>query len=260
MQVYVELALLENFCMDFTLLYCAKLVCKNRASFWRVAFAAAIGACFAVVFPLFKLKGVWAVTVKLISGAAICALAGKFKGFKAYFKLTGVFCAFTFVLGGAMIAIFSLAGLEYTGGTGYTLSSVPIGIPLFGALILIICARKIAKKLKKADKTTVNCRIFSGGKSVELSGFFDSGNSVYSSGRPVSVIPLTAALKIVDESLLNEEVKIHTVAGSKKIKIFTADKIEIYSGEKTETVKDVKIGISPRPVGGAVLHPDLLEE
>ena len=66
MQVYVELALLENFCMDFTLLYCAKLVCKNRASFWRVAFAAAIGACFAVVFPLFKLKGVWAVTVKLI--------------------------------------------------------------------------------------------------------------------------------------------------------------------------------------------------
>lgn len=260
MRVYVELALLENFCMDFTLLYCAKLVCKNRASFYRVAFAAAAGACFAVVFPLFSLKGAWAAVVKLVSGAAICLLAGKFKGVKAYLKLTAVFCAFTFVLGGAMIAIFSLTKTSFSHGSGYVISSVPVGIPLFGALILIICARKIAKRLKKADKSTVSCRIFSGGKSVFLSGFFDSGNSVYCSGRPVSVIPLTAALKIIDESAIDGEVKIHTVAGSKKIKIFTADKIEIYSGEKTETVKDVKIGISPRPVKGAVLHPDLLEE
>lgn len=260
MRVFVELALLENFCMDFTLLYCAKILCGNNASFRRVAAAAAAGACFAVAFPLFPLKGAWAVAVKIISGAAICALAGKFKGFKAYFKLTAIFFAFTFVLGGAMLAVFSLAGLSYESGAGYILSSVPVGIPLFGALLLIICARKIAKRLKKTDKSTVSCRIYSGEKSVALSGFFDSGNSVYSAGKPVSVIPLAAALKIIDESRIKEEVKIHTVAGSRRLKVFTADKIEIYSGEKTETVKDVKIGISPHATGAAVLHPDLLEE
>lgn len=246
--------------MDFTLLYCAKLVCKNPASVWRVIVASALAACFAVVFPLLGLKGAWAAVVKIASGLIICLFGGKFKGIKAYLKLSAVFFAFTFVLGGSLIAIFSLAGQNFEAGAGYILSSVPIGIPLFGALILIVCAKKIAQRLKKTDKATVECKIYSGEKCVRLSGFYDSGNKVYLSGQPVSVIPLISAMKIIDAGSIKDEVKIHTVAGSKKIKVFTADKIEIYNGEKLNVVKDVKIGISPRASGGAVLHPDLLEE
>ena len=259
MQVFVEFALAENFCMDFTLLYCAKLVTKNTAGIFKIAIASALGACFAVVFPLFNLGGVWAIIIKIISGLAICGIAGKFKSFKAYFKMTAAFLGFTFVLGGALIAVFSLTGSSYSAGQGYILSSVPIGIPAFGALILIIGARKLGARLKKIDKTEVTCKIYSGEKSVQLSGFFDSGNKVYHLGQPVSVIPLKDALKIVDESRIKESVKIHTVAGSKKLKIFTADKIEIYSGDKVSVVEKVKIGISPRALGGAVLHPDISE-
>ena len=65
MQVYVELALLENFCMDFTLLYCAKLVSKNRAHVLRLVIASVFGACFAVVFPLFKSGSVLSVIIKI---------------------------------------------------------------------------------------------------------------------------------------------------------------------------------------------------
>ncbi len=256
----MELALLENFCMDFTLLYCAKLVCKNPSHVARIALASVFGACFAVAFPLFKLGGVAAVCVKLLSGLIICFLCGKFKSFKAYFKMTAVFTAFTFVLGGALLAVFSLAGLDYASGSGYILSSVPLGIPAFGALALIIAARKLAARLKKTDKSQVSCKIYSGEKSIELSGFFDSGNKVSHMGRPVSVIPLTAALKLVDESRIKKTVKIHTVAGSKKLKIFTADKIELNYGESTCTVKNVIIGISPHAAGAAVLHPDLMED
>ncbi|MDE5942952.1 MAG: sigma-E processing peptidase SpoIIGA [Clostridia bacterium] len=259
MQVYVELAVAENFCMDFTLLYCAKLVCKNSASVLRVVTASAAGACFAVVFPLFRLGAILSVVIKLLSGLIICLLAGKYKSFKAYVKMSALFLAFTALLGGALIGVFALTGMDYLQGGGYVLSSVPIGIPLFAALLILMFARKLAAKLKKVGKTTVKCKIFSGEKCVEISGFFDSGNKVYYSGQPVSVIPLTAALKIVDAVGIKEAVKIHTVAGSKKLKIFTADKVEIYGGEKTEVVKNVKIGISPTACG-AVLHPDLMEE
>ena len=67
-------------------------------------------------------------------------------------------------------------------------------------------------------------------------------------------------MKIIDESRIKDSVKIHTVAGSKKLKIFTADKIEISAGDKINTVKDAIIGISPYAASGAVLHPDILEE
>ncbi len=259
MQVYVELALLENFCMDFTLLYCAKLVAKNRAHILRLVVASAFGACFAVVFPLFRLHTALSVIIKILSGLIICLFAGKFRSFKAYVKLTALFLAFTFVLGGALIAVFSLAGISYQADSGYILSSIPIGIPLFCALLLIIGARKISAKLKRTDNTEVACTIAKGGKEVSLNGFFDSGNKVYYLGQPVCVIPLSIASKIIDETCIETCVKIHTVAESKKLKVFTADKLEIIRGEDKKIHTGVKIAITPLS-DRAILHPDFLEE
>lgn len=259
MQVYVELALLENFCMDFTLLYCAKVVVKNPAHIFRVVIASVFGACAAVVIPLFNLSGALSVVIKLLSGLIICAVAGKFAHIKAYIKLTAVFFAFTALLGGALIAIFSLAGIKYEAGSGYVLSSIPVGIPLFGALLLIIAARKIAARLKKTDKTEVACAVYKDNKKVSIAGFFDSGNKVYYSGQPVCVIPLSAAEKIIDETCIETYVKIHTVAESKKLKVFTADKLEIRKGEKVNSYKGVKIAVTPY-ADKAILHPDYMEE
>lgn len=245
--------------MDFVLLYCAKLVSKNPAHIFRTVIASGLGACFAAVFPLFGFGAVWGTVLKIASGLIICLICGKFVGFKAYFKLAFFFLAFTFLLGGALIAVFQLAGWDYSAGEGYYLSSVPIGIPLFCALMLVIAARKIAARLKRVERSAVRVKIYSGAKFTELNGFYDSGNRVYSYSRPVSVIPLSAAAKIIEAGGIKEEVKIHTVAGSKKIKIFTADKVEIYDGENTGILKNVIFGISPYAAGDAVLHPDLKE-
>ncbi len=260
MQVYIELAVLENFCMDFTLLYSARVATKNPTPFWQISIAAVLGAAFAVAFPLFKLGAVWAVTVKVASGFLICLAAGRFKGIKSYLKFSFAFLIFTALLGGAMIGVFSLAGLDYAAGEGFILSKIPIGIPLFGALLIIIGAKKLAARLKKSVKDTVTMRLFVGGECAEVKGFFDSGNKVYCRGAPVSIIPKEVAEKIVDESCIKDGVKIHTVAGSKIIKIFTADKIEIDFGEKKNNYSKVKIGISPQRINTAVLHPDLLED
>lgn len=260
MQVYIELAILENFCMDFTLLYCAKLTSKNLAGWKRIAVASVIGACFAVVFPLINLNAVWSVVVKILSGLLICLFGGKFPSAKSYIKFTFAFLAFSAVLAGALVGIFSLAGIEYVEGGGFILSSVPIGIPLFGGLLLILAARALKYKLSKTGKNAVNCHIYAGQSKVSLSGFFDSGNKVYHHGSPVSVIPEEVAKKLVDVGGIKDGVKIHTVAGSKIIKVFTADKLEIDTGEKIIACRGVKIGVSVAPITGAVLHPDILED
>ena len=259
MWVYVELALLENFCMDFTLLYCAKSVAKNSAGWKRISLASALGACFAVVFPLFKLPAAAAVILKIISGLAICFVAGKYKSFKGYVKLTAAFLVFSALLAGALIGIFSLAGISYAQGGGFILSSVPIGIPMFGALMLVIAARVIKNKFSKGSKKEVACRISAGQAEVSLTGFFDSGNKVYHKGVPVSVIPESTAKKLVDLEGIIDGVKIHTVAGSKTIKVFTADRLDIDFGDRVQSFKGVKMGVSIAPINCAVLHPDILE-
>lgn len=260
MQVYVELALLENFCMDFTLLYCAKLASKNTAGRKRVAVASALGACFAAAFPLFGLKSFWAAAVKILSGLVICLLAGKFRSVKDYLKFTAVFMAFSAALAGALIGIFSLAGIAYAEGGGYILSSVPVGIPLFGALCLVGVARALKNKFAKRGKTEVGCRIYLGDKSVSLPAFYDSGNKVFFCGEPVSVIPEASAKKLISTEGIKQGVKIHTVAGSKVMKVFPADKIEVDDGQKISTFYGVKIGVSIAEINCAVLHPDLSED
>lgn len=260
MQVFVELAIAENFCMDFTLLYCAKAAVKNPCGVFRIAVASALGACFAVVFPLFALSGAWAQVIKILAGGALCLIAGKFNSVKGYLKFTTVFLIASFALGGLLIGIFSLADVAYDEGGGVILSSVPVGIPLFFALVFVVAVRRIARKMiANHAKIEVNLRIFVGEKCVSAVGFYDSGNKVYDFGQPVSVVPRFVAEQLVEVEGIKTFTKIHTVAGSRKIAVFTADKIEIDEGEKTRTLKKVRLGVAPNAIAQAVLHPDLAE-
>ncbi len=260
MQVYVELALAENFCMDFVLFCGAKAFCKNPCGLLRIAASSVLGACFAVAFPLFGLNGFWAIAVKLASGAALCAVAGRYKSVKGYLKFTLAFLVISFAVGGALLGIFSLAGVSYEEGGGFLISSVPVGIPLFAALLFALAIKRIRSKFAlKHAKNSVICRIYAGENSVEGTGFYDSGNKVYHLGAPVSVIPKPLAEKIVDLEGIKTFTKIHTVAGSRKMAVFTADRIEIDDGENKTVINKVKIGVSPNGISRVVLHPDIAE-
>lgn len=260
MEVYVEYALAENFCMDFCLLYAAKRAAKSRASLGRAAAGSALGACFAVFFPLMGLSGAAAVAVKAAAGIALCAAACLPCGIRPFAKFCAAFFALAFVLGGGLLALFSLADISYAAGGGIILSSVPVGIPLFGALCLAVAVGKVASSmLARRAKSSVVCRIYAGQRSVKVAAFFDSGNRVYRRGRPVSVLPSSVARKITDADGIKTYVLVHTVAGDRELPVFTADKVEIDYGEKVITLKGADFCISDAARGRAVLHPDLAE-
>lgn len=259
MQIYVEFALLENFCMDFALLCAAKVAVKNPCGYLRIALASALGAAFAVCFPLFKLSGVLAVVVKIASGFLIVAVAGKFSSFKGFLKLAVAFTVATFVTGGALIAVFSLTGVSYTDGGGYLLSSVPVGIPLFAAVCLIIVIKKLAAKRVANRVIQAKCKIYYNGKSTVCGAFYDSGNKVYYDGVPVTVAPKHVALQLIDFTRIKTFALVHTVAGEGKLPLFTADKIEIDDGKSVIVKRGVLIGVSPKHINKVVLHPDLSE-
>ena len=260
MEVYIEYALAENFCMDFCLLYAAKAACKNRAGLWRISIAAALGACFAVLFPLFGISGWLSVVIKIISGALLCLAAGAFSSVRGYLKFTAVFTALTFALGGALIAVFSLSNINYSSGGGVILSSVPVGIPLFAALMLVLAVAKIARRfVSKNSNIAVTCCIYAGQSSVSVPAFFDSGNKVYRHGSPVSVLPQSYAQKLIDVKGIKTFVTVHTVAGGKKLPVFTADKVEIHCGEKVISLRGVTFCVAEGSRSTAVLHPDLAE-
>ena len=252
--------------MDFTLLYAVKGVTKNTCSRRRIALAAAAGACFAVVYPLMGIESALAqVALKLVSGAAMCAVGGRFSRFSGYIKFTALFMAATFVVGGALIALFSLTGAQYAQGGGYLgggylVSSVPVGIPLFAALIFFLAVRRAALKFMSAHCLgTVRCRVTVGDRVAECPAFYDSGNRVRYGGVPVSVAPVELAQKLTDVESIKSCVEIHTVSGRAKLPVFRADSVEIDDGRHRRTLSGVLIGVSPQRIQKLVLSPDLAE-
>ncbi len=245
--------------MDFTLLYCAKAATKNPAKYFRLFASAVLGASFAVVYPLFGVGGAAGIAIKLACGAAMCALAGKYQSFKGYVKFTAVFAAVTFALGGGLIAIFSLAGVAYKEGSGFLLSSVPVGIPAFFALASAILIKKLKSKVVANRNVAATCKFYSGGKCAVCAGFYDSGNKVYCKGAPVTIVPQGVAEKLTEVACIKTCVDIHTVAGKSLIKVFTADKVEIDDGKSVITRSNVMLGVAPHGGKKVVLHPDLSE-
>lgn len=245
--------------MDFILLTSAKRVTKNTASYFRIAFSSALGACFAIAFPLFGLEGALGILVKIAFGFLMCAIGGKYSSFKGYLKFSLAFLAITFLAGGLLIALFSLANLSYEEGGGYLISSVPVGIPLFAVVVIAIIIKKICSKIALRRSGEALCKIICGKKSAVCKGFYDSGNKVYLNGSPVTVIPPYVAHMLTDVKSIKTFAKIHTVAGDSDIPIFTAEKIEIDDGKKVIKLNGVLLGVSPQRINKIVLHPDLSE-
>ena len=260
MQVYVEFALLENFCMDFCLLYGAKLLSRNATKTSRLILPSVVGAIIAVIFPLLNLNGIFSFALKTCSAFAICACLKNFNSVKAYFSFCAIFIILTFLLGGALIAVFSLVGVEYAQGRGYIISSVPIGIPLFFALALILACRVLAKKYKpKASDITLTLTITNKKLKVKERGFFDSGNNVYYRGCPVVVVPYCVAEQVVDVDKVKGKITVHTVAGAKVLPVFFVDEILIEHSQKTSKFSSVAVAVG-ESLNGAIVHTDFLGE
>lgn len=162
MQVYVELSLIENFCMDFTLMYAAKTATKTPSSRARLVVSSACGACFAVAYPLIELPQAAGIAIKLLSALLLCAVSARVKSVKAYLKYTAAFYLFSAIAAGLIFSVFTVSGLEFVEGGGFLLSEIPVGIPLFFALCVAVFAKRLAARLKKNYKNSVICRIYAG--------------------------------------------------------------------------------------------------
>ena len=130
MVIYVEYALLENLVLDGILLALTLVSAKIPLKFWRVCLSAAVGAAFAVVYPLLKLPTALSYLLKFSVGFLLCFLAvGRVKTKKEWgrYALSCIFFfAYSFAFGGALTAL--------TGAT--TENRAPASLVLGGFSIL----------------------------------------------------------------------------------------------------------------------------
>ena len=242
MEIYIEYALAENFCLDAMLLWLALKAGRQKISPVRLIVAAGIGAAFAVAFPLLDLGKTFAYILKFSVGILLCLIAVKGKGIGRYALTAVLFFGFSFALGGGLLAVYSAFSVDYRIGNGYVTERAPVGLVIAGCFFFAVATISLAKRIYRRRtlfRFIYPCKITLGERTVKAEGFLDSGNRASERGIPVCFLSADLAYDLLGEKAMTEEMTIMTMGGESKIKIFLADRLEIYCADKPNIIDKV---------------------
>lgn len=277
MVVYLDTLILDNFCADAALLYCAVKTVKGEAKLWRIFLTALFGTAIAVGYTVFKLYDTVPAAVDLLVKYGVAAVlplpAAKFKKKRTYALCSLAFVGYMFALAGMLTALFAkVSPNEGEGELTYTLFRLPSGVLVAGCVLVVVFGIRFAKMLTRHGKTAAyicTCRLTLGGSSVTAKAFVDTGNRLRDGhGNSVAVAERSLALSLLADGLFTgktpcEKLAVETVNGKSELTVFKIDELEIYFKDKSHIVKDVAVAISPRPLAGEytlILPPAFAKE
>lgn len=206
MVVYADLLLLDNFCADAALLYCAVRTVRGQAKPLRIACTALAGAAAAVGYTLLGLYVSIPPSLDFFVKYAVAALlplpAAKFRRKRTYVLCSLAFLGYMAAFAGVLTALFS-ADMPAVGEAGlvYTFGGLPSGVLAaacvgFGALAVRL-VRALAGQARVAAGS-LRCVLVLGEKKVSLRAFADTGNRLRGeAGEPVVVADRAAALALL---------------------------------------------------------------
>ncbi len=259
MTVYIEYVFIDNFVIDLLLFMTAFKITGKPVSKARIVICSFSGAIFALLYPLITENVYFITAAKILFGLFLTFIAAKFSSIKDYVSFTAVFLGLTFLTGGTVLGMFSLLGLDYS-------SEYSIGLMILPVFIAIRAINKLIRFIyRRRDVAflTVNAEIVCGDKSVQIKGFFDTGNALYDGLSPVIVVSKNAVMPIIGVDLLKNAgyVSLSTAVGKDKKISFKPDALVIYSGGKKNIFNNVRVCVVNKTFSGydAILHPALME-
>ena len=231
MEVYIEYVVIDNLVMDYLLLkFTAKLL-KIEYKRFMLFIGAAIGTLGAVFIPMLVLPQNLLFLIKIALGMLVCFVGVNHKSAFLYFKFFNVFLLLTFMLGGAIVGILSIMGVEYT-AQGYKAQGLlPVGVNLIVAYVFGFLVKKLAEKSYRfiiTRRFVYKCRLYKNGACINLDGYLDSGNNLFDkkSGKPVALCDERLIKKLTDKGATftpPRKLILSTVSSQKEINLYDVD-------------------------------------
>ncbi len=231
-KVYIELVLLDNFLMDFIILFFATRLSEKRVKFSRVSAGAGIGALYSVLALAFPPLGGF---IFKCAGLAIMCLPMGARPAKRYFLRCGLALLCSFLFGGCIL--FAMLALDAPIHGAY------LGLPILRYILLGLAAGITLLELflrtphPKAGADYLIHAEFSGA-AINLRGFLDTGNLLQSpGGLSVIIVARSAASAALLEQIEQPSFPCRTASGESSLPGFLPDKLIITTQGKSYAAK-----------------------
>lgn len=248
MAIYIEYVIFNNFFIDYLILYITSLILKRRIAWWRIAFAAFIGAGYAVAAPLLPYP--YDIPLKIVALLVMCLSVTGFAP-KPYAKYVIVFTLLTFALGGIVTGLANISG--DINKLINTPDKLNFGIvALIGIVVTFVVKFTMRwRNVRKTSDALAVIKLTAGAQKTECKGFYDSGNKLYYRG----LYPVVIADENIALGKSVGKINIRTINGKSTSEVYAVKTMEV-NGKIFKDVYAVKKQI--RSEYGIILHSDLI--
>ena len=218
MEVYIEYVILDNFVIDYIILYLTLFSLKQKISHLNLILSSIIGTLFAVFMPFITLSSIALFFIKLGVGLIMILFISK-KELKWITLNYFLFLSYTFLMGGLCFGlIYLLFGTISLNGIIMYQFQMPIGLIFLVLFIYFLFIKKLVAHKRKFGTYTYAVEIYKEDKSMHLVGFLDTGNQMYDkSGNPILIISQKTFMKAYSSisylKILNNKVNEYYYAG-----------------------------------------------
>ncbi len=209
MTVYIDELFLENFVLNFIILYATGLIAKSKIRFLKISLGAILGAIYVVLYYLTQNETYISFFMKFILSIVMIYIAFMPKNYKELTKMIVFFYLTSFVFGGAAFSVIYMVNtgkISIQNGIligSYTIKTILLGIII--AFIIINVAFKLLKS--KFSKKDLFCDIVIkiNNNEIKTKAMIDTGNLLKEpiTNIPVVVVEHGLLYNVIPEQILN---------------------------------------------------------
>ena len=266
MKIIVELTFLVSFsCSLFVLSLVAKV---TKDKLWFSWLGGIFASVISIIYPLFHIEKLMLALLFVATTACVNLICFEYKSLKRFLEREALIAFFTFLFGGACLAVQTFLGSISL----YAVTGVSLVVFLSVKTVL-----RLRQRQAIIDKFTYSVTLKNKGEEFRLEGFLDSGNMLYDTitKKPIMLvdfdvfhklygdIPYFKVLtKTFDENLVKNGhyIKVNSLSAGARMFVFSVDEAKI--GEDRLVVEPM-LGLSlsgfEKSFGrGVLLHSELV--
>lgn len=296
MEIYLDMLILENFIMNYIILFVTNKFSKANTNALRISISALIGALYAIIVFFPNLKLFYTLIFKICLSFVLIIIAFYPKNLKDLLKELAIFYMVSFAFGGAAFGLFYFSnfGVVISNGIFY-ISNFPIKILVISTILAYLIIKYsltyIQKRIHKED-IIIAFDVSYKEITINLNGIIDTANTLFDplTKNPVIVVEYYAIKEILPQQLryifenykendLNEVLQIvsdtewisrfrlipYTSLGKENGMLigFRPDKVIVHEKEQLSIKNDIIVGIYNKNLSkhnsyNALLHPDIV--
>lgn len=210
MYIYAEYLLIENFIINYIILYVTKRFTRTDTHIVRIILSSLVGALYTLIVFIPKLQFMANFIGKISISIILIILAFNPNKLKKFIRLFATFYTVSFVFAGGSFALFYLTNSKVYFGegifyikniSGFKPSILIIGI-IISAIFYKIASQYIYGKINK-ENMYVNLTVELQDKKARFKGLVDTGNSLMDpiTNIPVIIVEFSAIKELLPSSI-----------------------------------------------------------